>query len=121
MEVTLLNIEYLTQILGILSTIIVVTVVGYKKISKGWQVDTAEASILDLMHKELERMCNLNITLSEEVTKLHLQVLNLSKQLQDLSTENQHLHKELALLTIKITALKDSIQPKDFADATSKN
>jgi peptidoglycan hydrolase CwlO-like protein len=107
------------QVLTVLGLAIIAVVVGYKKIFKDWKIDSTETSIITIMHKELERMSLQNIALSNEIGKLHQQIITLNKQLQDLSIENQRLQAEIIALTNKVSELKASMSTKGLEHATS--
>jgi peptidoglycan hydrolase CwlO-like protein len=78
-----------------------------QKFFTGFKVDKAENSILNLMHQELERMSEQNTKLSIELGKLQEEVIELNQQIRNLTTENQRLHQEIAALTLEISKLKD--------------
>lgn len=78
-----------------------------QKFFNGFKVDKTENSILNLMHQELERMSEQNTKLSIELGKLQEEVIELNQQIRNLTTENQQLHQEIAALTLEITKLKD--------------
>ena len=111
--------DNLIQTLGTIALALIVVVAGYKKITKEWRVDTAETSIINLMHKELERMSEQNTALSTEIGRLHSQIIALNKQLQDLSVENQRLQLEVVALTNEVSEFKASMFMKGREHATS--
>lgn len=81
-----------------------------KKFIVGWKLDNAEASVLTLMHTELERMSAQNTQLSVELGNLQSDILKLNRQLRDLSFENQQLHSEVSALTTEISRLQHTLQ-----------
>lgn len=111
----------ITQTLTILGLSIIAILFGYNKLTKDWKTNSAEASIITLMHTELERMSTQNTALSTEIGRLHEQVIALNKQLQGLHIENQRLQSEVVALTSEISELKASVMLKGKGHATSQN
>lgn len=107
------------QTLGMIALAIIIVIIGYKKITKDWQLDNAETSVITLMHRELERMSKQNTALSTEIGRLHLQVIALNKQLQELNIENQRLQSEVVALTHQVSEFKASMFMKGKEHATS--
>jgi seryl-tRNA synthetase len=82
-----------------------------QKFITGFKTEKTENSILNLMHQELERMSEQNTKLSVELGNLQQEVIELNQQIRNLTAENQQLHTEIARLTLEISKLKDlSIQ-----------
>ncbi len=79
---------------------------GIQKLIRGWKATGAETSLIDSMHKELERMSQQNTTLSLELNKLQREIINLNGELRSLSTENQRLHGEVVTLTGEVSRLQ---------------
>ena len=111
--------DNLIQTLGAIALAIIVVVAGYRKITKEWRADSAELSIITLMHKELERMSEQNTALSNEIGRLHTQIIALNKQIQELSIENQRLQSEVVALTNEVSEFKASMFMKGKEHATS--
>jgi peptidoglycan hydrolase CwlO-like protein len=78
-----------------------------QKFFVGFKRESAENSVLGMMHQELERMSEQNTKLSLELGKLQEEVIELNQQIRNLTTENQRLHAEICSLTAEITKLKD--------------
>lgn len=98
--------DSLIQVLGMVALAVVTTFIGVKKLLKGWQSDSAETSIIKLMHTELERLSKQNTELSIELGRLHTEVIALNKQLQQLTIENQLLQNEVITLTREVSRLQ---------------
>jgi len=96
----------LTQYAGELIAGIVAFVFLSKKLLTGWKANTAESSIITLMHNELERISQQNISLSTEVGRLQTEVIKLNQELQKLTLENQRLQQEVIALTREVTRLQ---------------
>ena len=77
-----------------------------QKLLTSWKTDSAESSVISLMHIELERMSEQNTKLSVELGRLHAEVIILNTELQKLTIENQQLQAEVIALTAEISALK---------------
>jgi predicted nuclease with TOPRIM domain len=92
---------------------------GLQKLLKGWKATGAETSLIDAMHKELERMSAQNTKLSQELNKLQLELITLNSQLMTLSSENQRLHSEVSLLTGQVTKLQLTLRLREAADDSS--
>ncbi len=80
-----------------------------QRFMQSWKSTSAEGSVLDLMHKELERMSEQNTTLSEELGKLQGEIIKLNHELTKLTVENQRLHLEVSTLNHEIARLKGAI------------
>jgi len=98
--------DSLIQVVGMVALATLTTFIGIKKILKGWQSDSAETSIIKLMHTELERLSKQNTELSIELGRLHTEVIALNKQLQQLTVENQLLQNEVITLTREVSRLQ---------------
>lgn len=116
-----INPEDLVQLVSTVALAIIVVIVGYQKIMKEWRSNSAEASIINLMHVELERMSQQNTLLSNEIGHLNRQIIELNKQLQGLSVENNRLHSEVLALTNEVSEFKASMFMKGREHATSQN
>jgi len=80
--------------------------VGIQKLVKEWRGTQAETSVIDMMHKELERMNTQNSKLTEELTKLQNEIVELNNQLIKLNIENNKLQEEVAALTTELNSFK---------------
>jgi peptidoglycan hydrolase CwlO-like protein len=78
-----------------------------QKLLTSWKTDRAEGSVISLMHTELERMSEQNTKLSIELGRLHDEVIILNTELQKLTLENQQLQAEVIALTNEISSLKN--------------
>lgn len=76
---------------------------------KHWKSNSAESSLLKMMHEELERMGTQNTTLSLEIGKLQFELVTLSNQLTQLTCENQKLQGEVAQLNSEIARLHNLV------------
>lgn len=97
------------QVLAAIPIAIIGLVVGAQSILKNWKSSTAESSLLQMMHEELERMSSQNSSLSLEIGKLQLELVKLSTQLTTLTVENQKLQTEVASLNKEISRLHSLI------------
>lgn len=80
--------------------------VGVQKLLKDWRSTDAETSVIKMMHEELERMGQHNSKLTEELTKLQLDIVELNSQLTKLNIENNKLQEEIAALTTELNSFK---------------
>ena len=85
---------------------VVVLVFGIKKLVKDWKLSDAGDSVMQLMHKELERMSAQNTVLSTELNKLQQEIIQLNAQLRQLCIENDKLQTEVVALTNELNAFK---------------
>ncbi len=92
---------------------------GIQKLIRGWKATGAETSLIDSMHKELERMSQQNTTLSLELNKLQREIINLNGELRSLSTENQRLHSEVVTLTGEVARLQVMLENRSQYGITS--
>jgi predicted nuclease with TOPRIM domain len=96
----------LTQYLGEFIACVVALIFFGKKLFTSWKINSAENSIITLMHNELERMSQQNTSLSLELGRLQEEVIKLNNQLQKLTIENQRLQQEVIVLTREVTRLQ---------------
>lgn len=85
---------------------IIALVFGIKKVVKDWRVSDTGDDIMNLMHKELERMSAQNTLLSTELNKLQQEIIQLNAQLRQLCIENDKLQTEVIALTNELNAFK---------------
>ena len=100
------NFEQNLQATSLIAIAVMAVFIGAQKILKNWRSTEAETSIITLMHTELERMSEQNTKLSIELGRLHSEVIALNGELQKLTTENQHLRTEVAALTQEVVKFK---------------
>ena len=93
---------------AILMIALAVIVLGFsiKKLTMDWRLSDTGDGIMQLMHKELERMSSQNTLLSTELGKLQQEILNLNAQLRQLCIENDKLQTEVTALTNELNAFK---------------
>lgn len=93
---------------AILMIALAVIVLGFsiKKLTRDWRLSDTGDGIMQLMHKELERMSSQNTLLSTELGKLQQEILNLNAQLRQLCIENDKLQTEVTALTNELNAFK---------------
>jgi regulator of replication initiation timing len=115
------NFEQILQAVSLVAIAITAVLVGAQKILKNWQSTEAETSIISLMHTELERMSEQNTKLSVELGRLHSEIIALNTELQKLTVENQNLRTEVCALTLEVSNFKQSAAQKGRAHAASKN
>lgn len=102
-----LTTEVLVQALSVAALAVIALTVGIQKLLKDWKSTSAETSVIELMHTELERMSAQNSTLSRELNRLQKEIITLNQQLSQLAIENQNLHREVAALTTEMATFKD--------------
>lgn len=100
------NLEQILQAISLFAIAVIAVFIGSQKILKNWQSANAETSIITLMHTELERMSEQNTKLSVELGRLHSQIITLNTELQKLTVENQHLRTEVCALTEEVSLFK---------------
>jgi predicted nuclease with TOPRIM domain len=100
------NFEQNLQAVSLVALAVMAVFIGAQKILKNWRSTEAETSLITLMHTELERMSEQNTKLSIELGRLHSEVIALNGELQKLTTENQHLRTEVAALTQEVVKFK---------------
>lgn len=116
------NFEQNLQATSLVAIAVIAVFVGVQKILKNWRSTEAETSLITLMHTELERMSEQNTKLSIELGRLHTEVIALNTELQKLTVENQHLRNEVCALTQEVSLFKElSNKQKRIVNATSKN
>lgn len=115
------NFEQFLHGTSLVAIAIIAVLVGAQKILKNWRSTEAETSIISLMHTELERMSEQNTKLSVELGRLHSEIIALNTELQKLTVENQNLRTEVCALTLEVSNFKQSASQKGRANAASKN
>lgn len=85
---------------------VIVLVFSIKKLVKDWRLSDAGDSVMQLMHKELERMSAQNTVLSTELNKLQQEIIQLNTELRRLCIENDKLQTEVVALTNELNAFK---------------
>jgi len=115
------NFEQNLQATSLIAIAVMAVFIGAQKILKNWRSTEAETSIITLMHTELERMSEQNTKLSLELGRLHSEIIALNNELQKLTAENQHLRTEVSALTQEVSKFKRlSETQKGTANATRK-
>lgn len=94
------------QATSLVAIAVIAVFIGVQKIIKNWRATEAETSIISLMHTELERMSEQNTKLSLELGRLHTEVIALNNELQKLTLENQRLQTEVCALTQEVSNFK---------------
>lgn len=112
------NPESLIQILGMVAFAVITVFVGIRKLLKDWNTDTAESSVITIMHEELERMSRQNTLLATELNKLQLEIVSLNRELHKLTLENQRLHSEVVALTREVSRLQTMLHKGDLNGST---
>lgn len=98
--------EQIIQVLGMIAIAVVAAFLGIQQLMKNWKSTQAESNIIQIMHRELERMSDQNTKLSTELGRLHEEVINLNQELQKLTIENQRLQIEVVALTQEVSQFK---------------
>jgi len=96
----------LVQTISVAAMAIIALSVGVQKLLKDWRSTDAETSVIKMMHEELERMGQQNSKLTEELTKLQLDIVELNSQLTKFNIENNKLQEEIAALTTELNSFK---------------
>jgi predicted nuclease with TOPRIM domain len=116
------NFEQNLQAVSLVALAVMGVFIGAQKILKNWRSTEAETSIITLMHTELERMSEQNTKLSIELGRLHSEVIALNTELQKLTVENQRLQTEVCALTQEVSNFKQmSAMQEGTTHATRKN
>ena len=116
------NFEQNLQAVSLVALAVMGVFIGAQKILKNWRSTEAETSIITLMHTELERMSEQNTKLSIELGRLHSEIIALNTELQKLTVENQRLQTEVCALTQEVSNFKQmSAMQEGTTHATSKN
>jgi cell division protein FtsB len=100
------NTEQLTQVLGLIAIAVIAAYFGINTIIKNSKSTQAESNIITIMHQELQRMSDQNTKLSLELGRLHDEVINLNRELEKLTLENQRLQIEVVALTNEVSQFK---------------
>jgi TolA-binding protein len=100
------NMESVIQVLGMIALAVVAAFFGIQQLMKSWKATQAESGIIQIMHRELERMGEQNTKLSLELGRLHEQIIALNRELEKLTIENQRLQVEVVALTNEVGIFK---------------
>jgi predicted nuclease with TOPRIM domain len=115
------NFEQTLQATSLVAIAVMGVFIGVQKMLKNWRSTEAETSVITLMHTELERLSEQNTKLSIELGRLHTEVIALNNELQKLTVENQHLQNEVSALTQELSNFKQlSVVQKGKVYAASK-
>jgi predicted nuclease with TOPRIM domain len=107
------NFEQSLQATSLVAIAVIAVFIGVQKMLKNWRSTEAETSIITLMHTELERMSEQNTKLSVELGRLHTEIIALNTELQKLTVENQQLRTEVVALTNEVSSFK-ALARKDY-------
>ena len=110
--------DQLIQVLGMLSLAVITAFVGIRKLLKDWNRDSAESSVITIMHEELERMSRQNTLLATELNKLQLEIVSLNRELHKLNLENQRLQSEVVALTREVARLQTMLHTGELNSGT---
>jgi septal ring factor EnvC (AmiA/AmiB activator) len=94
------------ETISIIALAVIALAFGIKKLVKDWRLSDTSDSVMELMHKELERMSAQNTLLSTELNKLQQEIIQLNAQLRQLCIENDKLQTEVIALTNELNAFK---------------
>lgn len=94
------------ETITVIALAIVALVFGVKKVVKDWRLSDTGDGIMNLMHKELDRMSAQNTLLSTELNKLQQEIIQLNAQLRQLCIENDKLQTEVIALSNELNAFK---------------
>ena len=101
-----IDIQTILQTVSLAALAVIGLVMALKRIFKDFKSSDTESSIMELMHKELERMSAQNSVLSTELNKLQQEIIQLNVQLRQLCIENDKLQTEVVALTTELNAFK---------------
>ena len=108
----------LLQTVSMVALAVIAFVMGIKKLTKDWSSSETESNVMEMMHKELERMSKQNSLLSEELSKLQQEIITLNAQLRQLCVENDKLQTEVVALTTELNLFKKSTIVKELEAET---
>jgi predicted nuclease with TOPRIM domain len=94
------------QIVGTLGVALLATAYSLKKYLKGWNLLSAENTVINLLREELDRMSSQNRDIASELNKLQLDLINLHKEIQILTVENNRLYTQVNQLNHQVERLK---------------
>jgi regulator of replication initiation timing len=114
------NMESVIQVLGMIALAVVAAFFGIQQLMKSWKATQAESGIIQMMHRELERMGDQNTKLSHELGRLHEQIIALNRELEKLTLENQRLQVEVVALTNEVGIFKRLAKQGVHLDATTR-
>lgn len=100
------NIFETPQILGSIGVALLAIAYSIKKYLKGWNILSAENTVINLLREELDRMSNQNRDIATELNKLQLDLINLHKEIQSLTVENNRLYTQVNQLNFQVEKLK---------------
>lgn len=96
---------YIAELSAVVVVVLTIIAFGIQNLLKHWKNTSTESSLLKMMHDELERMSLQNLTLSQEIGKLQVELIKLSGQLTALTIENRKLQSEVSSLNQEISRL----------------
>lgn len=96
----------IVQTISIVGISIVALSVGIQKLLREWRSNSAENTVIKMMHVELERMGVQNSRLTEELNKLQSEIIELNNQLTKLSIDNNNLQQEVSALMLELNNFK---------------
>lgn len=105
-----LNTDTISQAFTALIIGLVGVAMGLQKIIKSWKTTSAETSVVELLHAELDRLCKQNTQLAVALNKLQIEVIALNTELRNLTAENQRLHMEVGALTSEVSRLQTMLK-----------
>jgi predicted nuclease with TOPRIM domain len=106
----------IVQVTSAIAIAVISSSFALQKLLSGWKASGAENTLIDSMHKELDRMSKQNKILSEELNKLQIELISLNSQLRLLTSENERLHSEVTNLTGQVTRLQLTIIDQGVSD-----
>lgn len=86
-----------------------------QKFLNNWKESSVDNSLRTTMHKELKRMSEQNLSLIEEVAKLHTDIIGLYNVISKLTIENENLKQEVSSLMETNEKLSKEINTLDGA------
>lgn len=96
----------ITEVATAVGVAFIGVILSLQKLMKGWKETSIESNILSIMHTELERMSEQNTKLAIELNKLQSEIMSLNRELRNLTSENQRLHIEVSSLTSEVARLQ---------------
>jgi predicted nuclease with TOPRIM domain len=95
------------QVLGTLGLALLAIAYSLKKYLKSWNNLSAENTVVTLLREELDRMSNQNVAIASELNKLQIDLINLHKEIQSLTIENNRLYAQVNQLNHQVERLKN--------------
>ena len=114
-----MEVSSIVQVNSAVAIAVISSSFALQKLLSGWKASGAENTLIDSMHKELDRMSKQNTVLSQELNKLQIELIALNSQLRLLTSENERLHSEVTALTGQVTRLQATLKITGVDDGST--